>query len=165
MNRLTLILILLVLCKQSVSQDVRIKEDNGFVFLFSFDSTKIFVRDINLSSVLLEKNKKSLERDKYSSKSDTIEIIGYHIYSDQRTDGYYADLNSELLELLYNRKTEIQFKNQPIAQYYSKKKVKRHRFKKTFENYLFFNKQTKDHFLTIYFDLRPPALCRHVKWL
>ncbi len=121
---------------------------NNIVLLFDFDTTKVYIKYIDIAKYITKENAKIKELNKLVIKNDTILIDRYFIHSDQQTDSLNFDLNKELYAAINNKKAIILFQNKPINAFYSKKIKYKRNNKKYFKGIYYYDTISKKHFFT-----------------
>ena len=96
-------------------------EQNNLMFLFDFDSTKIYLKYMDLKPYIKKQNIKVNEISKLSIKNDTIKLDGYYLHSSQRLDSLSFNLDKEMFSAIDNKKASIIFQGKTISAFYTKK--------------------------------------------
>jgi hypothetical protein len=120
----------------------------NLTFLFSYDSTKIYIKYLDLKPFIKAENSKLCDLSKLVTKNDTIVLDRHFLYADQQKDSISFDLDKELFAALNNKKGTIIFNGQVITSFYTKKVKHRQYGEISFRGIYYFDKITKRHFLT-----------------
>ena len=120
----------------------------NLTFLFLYDSTKIYIKYLDLRPFITAENAKLADPSKLVTKNDTIILDRHFLYADQQKDSVSFDLDKELFFALKNNKGTIIFNGKVITSFYTKK-VKHKRYGEiSFRGVDYFDTLTKKHFLT-----------------
>ena len=117
-------------------------------FQFSYDSTKIYIKYVDLKPYLEPKNAKLVDLNKLIAKNDTIVLDTYSVSSDQHLDSLSFDLRKELFKAINNKKSTIIFNGKTITSFYTNKVKEKRNGELSFRGIYYFDTVTKRHFLT-----------------
>lgn len=120
----------------------------NLTFLFSYDSTKIFIKYLDLKPFIKAENSKLSTLSKLVTKNDTIILDRHFLYADQQKDSISFDLDKELFAALNNKKGTIIFNEKVITSFYTKKVKHRRNGELFFKGIYYYDTITKKHFLT-----------------
>jgi hypothetical protein len=120
----------------------------NLIFLFSYDSTKIYIKYLDLRPFINAENAKLADPSKLIAKNDTIILDRHFLNADQQKDSVSFNLNKELFAALNNKKATIVFNGKVITSFYTKKIKHRRNGEMSFRGVDYFDTFTKRHFLT-----------------
>ena len=121
---------------------------SNLTFLFSYDSTKIYIKYSDLKPFIKSENAKLTDLNKLVTKNDTIVLDRHFLYEDQQKDSISFDLDKELFAALNNKKGTIIFNEKVITSFYTKKVKHRRSGELFFRGVYYYDAITKKHFLT-----------------
>jgi len=120
----------------------------NLTFMFSFDSTKIYIKYLDLKPFIKEENARLTDLSKLVAKNDTIVLDRHFLYADQQKDSISFDLDKELFAALNSKKGTIIFNEKVITSFYTKKVKHRRSRELLFKGIYYYDSITKKHFLT-----------------
>lgn len=94
---------------------------NNSVVVFDFDSTKVYVKHIDLAGVLTLDNKKFKDSSRMLFINDTLMLRGFWLDDKQHLDSLAFQLEKELFSLIIQKKASIYYHQQLISSFYTRK--------------------------------------------
>jgi hypothetical protein len=116
--------------------------------VFNFDTTKVFIKYLDLVPVLKKRNQDFKQASVKATKNDTILLDGHTLRMGKYYDTLAIELHDELFVLVDQKIGKMEYKGNAVTAYETKKVRTAKYGKKYFVGIYYYDADTKKHFLT-----------------